>query len=359
MTDYMRNFSASIEGRAMFDTPDKAEAILRFIAEYAPVKPDRCGVYEPFRTPFALTELEPAIRMLVNEEKQRLTPDRPSGDVFLVHKKKPRCTYYISWSRGPYTPFGSSSWHVEGSYIQDPRRLNAWLHFSFALLGRLDAWYARFHLNEERDHKNTVRWLAPPRPGFPNGVEVERGIGGALYEGGIPGVYWGNYFGPFYVEWFGREKFETLPCVHKQWLDTGGIFFTIAPTPCDWNTPEARATERQVREHLGADCFADIAIVQERMEVLKAVWGGFLPDRFRPADLMPPRRVPVVPFAEELQPKPKSREEEIAETRRYFEHYGFTFEGMQGDALVFRDAKGGITKVTPGPGGTVEHWPKL
>lgn len=359
MKDYMHDFDVSIRGRAKFDTPEKAEAILRFIAEHAPVKPELCGVYEPFRTPFSLTDLKPAVRTLVNEEKQRLTPDMPSGNIFLVHKKRPRCTYHIDWRRGPHTPFGMSSWYVEGAYVRDQRRLNEWLSFSFELLGRLDAWYARFFLNEEREQKNKVRWLGPPRPGFPEGVEVESGLPGPLYEAGIPGVYWGNYFGPFYVDWFGSEKFVGLPCVYKQWLDTGGIFFTIAPTPFGWNTPEAKQVDREVRQHLGADAFFDMEIVRARMKALEDSLGGFLPDDFRPGQLAVPCRVPEFPFAHELQLKPKTREEEIEEARRYFEHHGFTFEGIEGDTLLFRDAKGGVTKVTIGAGGKVEHWPKL
>jgi len=359
MKDYMCDFDVSVEGRAKFDTLEKAEAILRFIVENAPVKPYLCGVYEPFRTLFSLTDLKPAIRMLVNEEKQRLTPDTPSGNIFLVHKKKPRCMYYIDWRRGPHTPFGSSSWHVEGSYIQDQRCLNRWLSFSFELLGRLDAWYARFRLNEEWEQKNKVRWLGPPRPGFPEGIEVESGLPGPLYEAGIPGVYWGNYFGPFYVEWFGREKFETLPCVDKQWLDTGGIFFTIAPTPFEWNTPEAKQVEKAVRQHLGVDAFFDMEIVRARMKALKDSLGGFLPDDFRPGLLARPCQVPEFPFGDELQPKPKTREEEIEEARRFFEHYGFTFEDIKGDTLLFRDAKGRVTKVTIGAGGRVAHWAQL
>lgn len=358
MRDY-GDFDVSIEGRAKFDTPEKAEALLRFIAEHAPVKPDLCGVYEPFRTPFSPSNLQPAIRMLVNEEKQRLTPDTPSGGVSLMHKKKPHCIYDIEWSRGPHTPFGKSSCYVDAAYVRDSQHLTDWLRFCLKLLELLDAWYARFFLDEEFEHKDEVGWQTSPRPGFPEGIHREAIVAGVwLHKDGLPGVYWGNYFGPFYADWFGREKFETLPCVHKQWLETGGIFFTIAPTPFDWNTPEARQLEKQVRQHLGADAFFDIEPVRARLEELRQTMGGFLPDNFDPRALVPPCRKPEFPFADELRPKAKTREEEMAEARRYFEHYGFTFEGMEGDTLIFRDAKGGVTKVTVGPGGKVEHWPK-
>ncbi|MEW6179166.1 MAG: hypothetical protein AB1522_04485 [Chloroflexota bacterium] len=356
----MKYFNVWVDGRAKFDTSEKAEAILRFIAEHAPVKPDLCGVYEPFRTPFSLSNLLPAIGMLVNKEKQRLTPDMPSGDIFLVHKKKPRCTYRIEWSRGPHTPFGKSSCYVEAAYVRDPKHLTGWLAFCFKLLELLDAWYAQFFLDEELEHKDVVIWQTPPRPGFPEGIQREEFVSRPwIHEDGLPGVYWGNYLGPFYVDWFGREKFETLPCVHKQWLDTGGIFFTIAPTPFDWNNPAAKQLEREVRQHLGADAFFDIEPVRARIEELRQSMGGFLPDNFDLRTLVPPCRKPEFPFVDELRPKAKTQEEEIAEARRYFEHFGFTFEGMEGNSMIFRDAKGEVTKVNVGPGGKVEHWPKV
>ncbi len=348
-------FKVWIDGRAKFDTPEKAEAVLRFIAEQAPVKPDRCGTYEPFRTPFSPTELEPAVHMLVNEAKQRFTPDMPSGDVFLVYKKKPRCTYHIEWRRGPHTPFGKSSCYVDAAYVRDPEHLAGWLAFCFKLLGLLDTWYAHLFLDEELE-QDEVSWQTPPRPGFPEGIQREVFVPGAwIHTDGLPGVYWGNYFGPFYVDWFGREKFENLPCVHKQWLDTGGVFFTIAPTPFDWNTPKAHRLREAVRQHLGADAFCDTGVVRAQMQAL----GSPLPYDFNPKELAPPRRLPEFPFADELRPRPKTREKEIEEARRYFEHHGFTFEDIEGDTLRFRDAKGGVTKVTIGAGGKVEYWPKL
>ncbi len=121
-------FNLRIDSRAKFDTPQRAEAVLRFISEHAPVKPVLCGTFEPFRTSFSSTELMPAIHMLVNEAKRHLTPDRPSGDVFLVHKKKPRATYHIERRRGPHTPFGKSSRYIDETYVQDAERLSRWLY---------------------------------------------------------------------------------------------------------------------------------------------------------------------------------------------------------------------------------------
>lgn len=52
----------------------------------------------------------------------------------------------------------------------------------------------------------------------------------------------------------------------------------------------------------------------------------------------------------------EQEEEKIREARRFFERQGFTFAGFDG-ALIFRDEKGGVIRVTVtiGPGGEVEY----
>ena len=106
------------------------------------------------------------------------------------------------------------------------------------------------------------------------------GIGVKLEEG-IPGVFWGNYFGPFYVDWFGREKFDDLPCVEKRWLDSGGIFFTTAATPFEWNTPAARQMQQAVKDHLGREAFFDSETVIARVRQLEPIPDYSEPEQFQ------------------------------------------------------------------------------
>jgi len=214
-----------------------------------------------------------------------------------------------------------------------------------------DAWYAAFALSAEKHEKNFLHWyIQHPHARNPEkGVETAGAVGVALHEG-IPGVYWGNYFGPFYVDWFGREKFERLPCVEKHWLDTGGIFFTTAPTPFDWDTSDTRQLQKTVKQHLGVDAFFDINIVRQLLAEL-----GPIPEHLRPDDLQP-RRVPEFPF--KIEPPPRHPpEEEIKEIFHFFGSRGFTFIGIEGDTLIFHDAKGGIARVTVGPMRKVEYQP--
>ena len=170
----------------------------------------------------------------------------------------------------------------------------------------------------------------------------------------IPGVFWGNYLGPFYVDWFGRGKFDDLPCVEKRWLDSGGIFFTTASTPFEWNTPAARQLQQAVKEHLGEDAFFDSETVCARVRQLEPI-----PHNFRPEQFQTPRCLPAFPFT--LRPPRNQRmpvEEQLADACRAFEGQGYELIEEEGRTLLFRDDAGGMLRVTVGVGGSVEFLPK-
>ena len=179
------------------------------------------------------------------------------------------------------------------------------------------------------------------------------GVGVKLEEG-IPGVFWGNYFGPFYVDWFGRGKFDDLPCVEKRWLDTGGIFFTTAATPFDWNTPAARQMQQAAMEHLGRDAFFDSETVFARVRQLEPI-----PHNFEPEQFQTPRRLPDFPF--KVTPPHNQTmpvEEQLADARQTFEGQGYTLIEESEKTLLFRDEEGGMLRVTVGVGGSIEFLPQ-
>jgi hypothetical protein len=74
----------------------------------------------------------------------------------------------------------------------------------------------------------------------------------------LRGIYWANWFGPVYVEFFGEERLESAPCFRKERLSNGGYLILTAATPMEYEAPQAREIEEAVRDHLGADAFFDI-----------------------------------------------------------------------------------------------------
>lgn len=334
--------STRIYGRTRFDQPGSARQLLETICRHQPFVPDRYGRHEPINLPFGPDKLDSAITALLNQEANRDHPEDPSGQVLLQRRRRPRCLYNIEWSGMRLVPFGQSFYDVEAQYVHHPVQLSQWLEFNFALLALHDAWFAAFALRDEHEWKNKLVWtrprsllqrLAPAR-------QVESYLGIRL-EQNIPGVYWGNYFGPFYVEWLGRERFASLPCVTKRELPTGGIFFTTAPTPFDWQTPACRQLQRQVRQHLGADAFFDMEAL--RQQVHQHLGKEGITD---PEQLIPQHRLPEFPFAAEYRARlaeleAQHREEIIQAQARLGMHLVgepeagvLRFEGKQGEQVT-------------------------
>lgn len=327
-------------GRATFDTMDSARVVLKHLLTGGPFKPQYWGGVPPVRNPFDEAHLDDAAQLLMNQAKQDLTPNTPSGDIFLERRKKPKAHYRVEWARNPYHPFSKSYYIVDADFLSKDHQLSNWLLFMLPLLDIHETYFAAFYLHAEWEDHNVLRYKTWRLPDWPNGYDQMHGAGTELQDE-IPGIYWGTYVGPFYVDWFGREKFDGLPVVTKQELPGGGIFFTTADTPFEWSTPETRARQEAIKQQLGADAFFDMQDLRAKM----AKVGEPFPEGFDPLSLAPQRRVPEFPFADELKPKVKSRGQVIAEARGFFESQGFVFVGIEGDVLVFDGDDGGRMRI--------------
>lgn len=88
--------------------------------------------------------------------------------------------------------------------------------------------------------------------------------GGLRLEENLPGIYWANFFSPIYVQFFGREKFRTVPAFHKEELPDGGYLLLTSPNPLDYGKPQVRALEQSIMEHLGREAFFEKNNPQKR-----------------------------------------------------------------------------------------------
>jgi hypothetical protein len=343
-----------IRGRAVFNAEERATPLLKYLLQAGVFAPQYWGGLPPLRKRFTKETLPQAISLLVNRVGQETDLNKSSGEISLERRKRPEVSCRIEWIRGAHTPFSKPFYYIEEEYTEDVGHLEAWLAFCWPLLGFHDAWFAAVCLDREWEDHNVLTYQKRRLPDWPDGYKVQHGVGTELQKG-VPGVYWGTYFGPYYVDWFGRERFDTLPCVDKQELPTGGIFFTTAPTPFDWSEPETQAMQRSVMDHLGADAFFDMQALRAKMTAI----GEPFTESFDPRQLIPALQVPEFPFAHEMEEQERSREEKIEEARQYFESRGYSLVNIEGDTLLFRDGKGGITKVDIGAASRVEHWPRL
>jgi hypothetical protein len=340
-----------IFGRATFSTMDSAMLVLDHLLKGGPFTPQYWGALPPVRNPFNEEHMDEAVKTLINQAGQDFTPDAPSGDIFLERRKKPKVHYRVEWSRGPYTAISKSSYIVEAKALQHNTQLAEWLSFMLPLLEIHEALFAAFYLDAEWEDHNVLRYKTWRLPDWPNGYNQIGGGGTDLLKE-LPGIYWGTYFGHFYVDWFGREKFDDLPVVTKQELPGGGIFFTTADTPFEWAKPETQARQAAIKRHLGEDTFFNMGALRSELAKLQQPF----PEGFDPVTLAPRARVPEFPFADELKPKEKSREEKITEARRFFESQGFVFRGSEGDVLLF-DGKDGSRMQIDLANKQIDHFP--
>lgn len=70
----------------------------------------------------------------------------------------------------------------------------------------------------------------------------------------LPGLYWANFFGPVYLDFFGSDRIDSSPAFSVR---RGSDFRLLlsAATPLEWTAPETALRESQIREHLGSDAF--------------------------------------------------------------------------------------------------------
>ncbi len=72
----------------------------------------------------------------------------------------------------------------------------------------------------------------------------------------LPGIFWANFFGPDYVDWFGREQFDRLPCYRLEELPDGGRLILTSPSPLEYDI--SGETQEAIKHYLGRPAFGDV-----------------------------------------------------------------------------------------------------
>lgn len=72
----------------------------------------------------------------------------------------------------------------------------------------------------------------------------------------MPGIFWANFFGPDYVDWFGRERFDQLPCYRLEELPDGGRLILTSPSPLEYDM--SGETQEAIKHYLGRLAFGDV-----------------------------------------------------------------------------------------------------
>jgi len=91
-------------------------------------------------------------------------------------------------------------------------------------------------------------------------------------EHGIPGLYWMNFFGPVYVDYFGKEELASLrDRADVVFLDDGPVYLRFGRRPEDSDAPATLEQQRAVIRILGDAAFFDLRDPTRKLEVPAAL----------------------------------------------------------------------------------------
>lgn len=95
--------------------------------------------------------------------------------------------------------------------------------------------------------------------------------GGVWLRESLPGLYWMNIFGSIYVNFIGRNKFESLSAYEKEELSDGGYIVFASHSPLDFNKPETQKLQNEIINHLGYEIFFDKSNPTKKCRVPKEI----------------------------------------------------------------------------------------
>lgn len=256
----------SISQRTTFWS-EPAERLIRFVTDYdgGRLCPDRCGAYEPIRLKFDRNNITEPIRWVSQV-----------GSAVLLKKNRP-LPYLAQFENKRHMLL----WEGEGkkrtllARRPDPlflTKVDFWIDMK--VLKVVSPEYLRqffvdlFLVSEgdfgfmtlEKDQKNKNYLITQERLG-----QCMRYVGRDL-EKCLPGVYWINIFGRHYVDWFGRERFASVPCFRREELKDGSVLVQSAEDMHYFETEEAVSAEKII-DHLGRDAFFDMTQPERQCRV--------------------------------------------------------------------------------------------
>jgi len=230
--------------------------------------PERCDVYEPLREKFDPEHIEEPIRWLTTrggDFKFRRT--RPVGIFGYLENRLFSPTWIRHGKKGPWEelkpkvpePIFCTHWVV---WINRTAALKLGVDFLEDFLLTIyhasESDYGFLTAEEDHKDKNYLRY------------DADDPIGGKFVgddpEEGIPGLYWMNLFGPLYVNWFGKERFEGLPSTATKFLPDGSVFIQFGNSPDAWSSGEVVAQQRKAIAILGQQAFFDISRASRKLE---------------------------------------------------------------------------------------------
>lgn len=99
------------------------------------------------------------------------------------------------------------------------------------------------------DDEGNVRGWSPPK-----------------VKNALPGLFWANFFGPEYVEMWGRDRLLSAPCYKVEELRDGGMMILLSKSPFDASKPDYGDMKQKLYDYLGDDPFTGKVLPIFRIE---------------------------------------------------------------------------------------------
>lgn len=218
----MASMIGTIYAKRFIGTNEMAEQFFELL-EQTNMQPDKIGLYEPLREAYSL---ERAVHMWTLRE------DNGSAGGMMSRKKKPNFQFDVWWARGPKArPNSITFYFTKETFARHREAIDHIFKETFIFM---DGLYGYITHDKPKKRQHVM-----------GGIETR-----------MPGVFWCNYFGPLYVDFFGREKILTGPWVKTEELSSGAIIAYLADQP-DKEILQSDRLEKQAKEYLGAESFGD------------------------------------------------------------------------------------------------------
>lgn len=203
------------------------------------MRPDKCGEFEPIRTPFDLSDIREPIRWLI----------KPHGE-FFYQKGRPKHMTGEMWNlthspnaRFP-SPLFTNYWTggFDGKWARQVG-LPKIEQFVAEMFRMTRADFALLTTEADLNAKNR-----PPESFSYKGMNLATGV---------PGLYWVNFFSAGYAEWLGLVQLRK-ELVPLERLPGGAVLLKFCESPEHCRDIDILQKQRAVIEWLGPEKFFDI-----------------------------------------------------------------------------------------------------
>lgn len=297
--------------RTPLASAEKGKEFYRLLRSMGPeYLPEFYSAGEPADWPFDWNRLDDIVRLWYNEGWlagkakgfgegtlfRRVTPPRLHGDVSTHYSNAPHNSSGLCNNINLDFPISWVRQSREAEILALSSRLFQWAKADFGFLCTT---------SKSLHGSCRVVWDAPP-PTKAEWQELASGwVCRELFES-LPSLFWGNFFGPVYVDFFGRQKLLKAPDCLVEELPEERIFLRLSKSIFDLASEEVLERIEALKQYLDPEAFYDPQKWKDPWDVgggLRMDKSGrfykadktmepqyHVPDRLKPVYLRPPGR---------------------------------------------------------------------